>query len=644
LVLRHWLPAAVLGIYALAFGYRALSGGLLVFDDHPGQLYRLHHALTIGLAPWRLNPGWWAGYAELQFYPPGFAWLGALIHYASLGSLGADRIYQLLLWIAYLLPGATTYLLLRRVLGGGWLALPGAFLALTLSAGSRSGLEEGLRWGLVSARLAWGLLPLLALALLRWVEGSGRASLWAAPLLAAIIITHPAHAPAAGALILLAACRRALPRRARIKTALFLLVAGVGLAGFWLIPLLAHLDMALPLAWGDNSLGVITHLFKDVPALIILLGLYGLALARAFRGDATPHAQKWLLALAPTMFLLVLLDAAVLTRLGVLWIPPDRLLDSFLLSLVLGAAMSLSQPLTIREGFYWLLTPALLAALLGPGSGEPLASLWPKSGEWPKYTEVVGGTRLDDLWTMLRQAPPGRILFIRSAVPLTYQPEWWRPHSHITALTPMESGRAILNGTFTHPSPIAGLLYTGSAENRPIRLLVERRDGVTLFGQPLQGLSERQFNGFGEALGISVVVALDEDEGRIPFLSDNPAFTKPAVIGFFKVYLARGPRPIPEPSGSQTWLIRLASHPAGWLKSGMAWSPLWRADSAGKRLPVRRDGFGMLEVEVPPGAELIRIEHRPGAAELAGLTLSFAAIIALPIAWRRQRAAGVKPP
>jgi hypothetical protein len=634
---RHWLPAALLGAYAFAFGYRALAGGVPVFDDHPGQLYRLHHALTIGLAPWRFNPGWWAGYAELQYYPPGFAWLGALIHYASLGSLGADRIYQLLLWIAYLLPGATTYLLLRRALGGGWLALPGAFLALTLSAGSRSGVEEGLRWGLVSARLAWGLLPLLALALLSWVEGIRRPSLWAAPLLGAIIITHPAHVPAAVALILLAACHRARPTRARIEAALFLLLAGAGLAGFWLIPLLAHLDMALPLAWGDNSLGVVNHLFRDVPVLFIPLGLHGLAVARMFRRDSAPDVQKWLLALAPTIFLLVFLDAAVLAPLGVLWIPPDRLLDSFLLALVLGAAIGLSRRLSVREGLYWLVGPAIIAALLGPGSGEPLATLWPRSGEWPKYGEIVRGSRLDELWATLRQGPPGRILFIRSAVPLAYQSDWWRPHSHITALTPLESGRAILNGTFTHPSPIAGLLYSGSPENRPITLLVEQRDGITLFGRPLEGLSQEQFNRFAEAFGISAVVALDEDDRGVHFLSENPAFMRPAIIGFFKVYPSRAPRPIPEPSGPQAWRMRPAAHPGGWLKSGMAWSPLWQAYSAGNRLAVRRDGFGMLEVDAPPGSQLISIEHRPGAAELGGLALSFAASIVLLIAWRRQR-------
>ena len=167
---RAWLPPALLAAYAIAFGWRALGGGLLVFDDHPGQLYRVVHAITVGLAPWRFDPGWWAGYAELQYYPPGFAWLGALLHHAAGGALSAATVYQALLWLAWVLPGAATYVLLRRLLGDPWLALPGALVALTLSADCRSGVEEGLRWGLVGARLGWGALSLQALVLLRWAD------------------------------------------------------------------------------------------------------------------------------------------------------------------------------------------------------------------------------------------------------------------------------------------------------------------------------------------------------------------------------------------------------------------------------------------------------------------------------------------
>src|SRR5213078_2037838 len=71
--------------------------------------------------------------------PPGAAWLGAAIHACSMGAVGVSGAYQAVLWIAWLLPGFATFVLLTRLFGSGWLALPGAFVALTLSAGSRSG-------------------------------------------------------------------------------------------------------------------------------------------------------------------------------------------------------------------------------------------------------------------------------------------------------------------------------------------------------------------------------------------------------------------------------------------------------------------------------------------------------------------------
>ena len=277
------MPPALLAVYAVAFGWRALGGGLLVFDDHPGQLYRLAHAITLGWAPWRFNPGWWAGYAELQYYPPGFAWLGALIHLAADGALDLAAVYQVLLWLAWLLPGVTVYALLRRALGDPWLALPGAFVALTLSAGSRSGVEEGLRWGLVAARLGWGVLPLLALCLLRWAQGATRPPLAGAGLVAAVVLLHPAHAPAAAALLALAALHGA-PRRARVGLAALILAAGLGLAAIWLLPLLAHLRMALPLAWADATPLALGRRLVSQPVLLALAILTVIAWRGAWRG------------------------------------------------------------------------------------------------------------------------------------------------------------------------------------------------------------------------------------------------------------------------------------------------------------------------------------------------------------------------
>ena len=626
-------PALLLLAYAVAFGHSALGGGLLVFDDHPGQLYRLYHAVTIGWAPWRLNPGWWAGYAELQYYPPGAAWLGAAIHQGSMGAVGIPLAYETVLWVAWLLPGVATFALLTRLLGSGWLALPGAFVALTLSAGSRSGVEEGLRWGLVAARLGWGLLPLVALSLVNWVEGGRRAPLLAAPLVAAVILLHPAHAPAAFLLLALGAGFGAADSPRRLGQAVIIAALALGLSGLWLLPLLAHLGMALPLAWGAvTALGLLRQLATRPLVIVLALTQMGCWLSMRMSGPVAP-AARWLHAFTPAMAVLVALDALLAAPLGVLWLPADRLADALLLALVLSAA-----PVTrlIAERLPRLGPMGAVAACLGAalvlsgGSHEPSLTLWPSRGQWPKYEEVVRGTRIDALWQTLEGAPAGRVLFLRSAITLDYRPEWWRPHSHITALTPLFSGRPIINGTFTHPAPLAGFFYTGSPAPRPITTLVEERDGRTLFGQPLESVTPAAFSRWCERLGVSVVVATDEEVGRLPFLAGHSDFSGPDLIGPFRVYVSRAPHPLPAPAGPQRWRLDLSGDEPEWAPAGMAYSPNTRADSRGRLLRTRSDDIGMLEIRRPgTGAAVVDLSHPAATAEWLGLSLSALSMAAL---------------
>ncbi|PWU19808.1 MAG: hypothetical protein C5B48_13120 [Candidatus Rokuibacteriota bacterium] len=638
---RGWLPPLALAAYALAFGWKALGGGVLAFDDHPGQVYRLSHALTIGLAPWRLNPGWWAGYAELQFYPPGFSYLGAVIHFASLGLLDLAATYQVLLWLTFLLPVAATYLLLARTLQSPWLALPGALLALTLSGGSRSGVEEGLRWGLVAARLGWGLLPLLALLLQRSVEREAP-PIGAAVLLAAIVLVHPAHAPAGAALVLLASWHLR-PCRARARRALLTLSVAAGLVAFWALPLIAHLDMALPLAWGEPSLGTLARSVAVQPLLATLVAASGVGWWAVRRGERVP-AALWLSDWPLVMAGAIALDALVMTPLRFSWLPADRLLDSLFLSLIVGASLALSALHRARARMpasgLAAISIALCVALSSVSGAEETLSLWPRPwpNEWPTYEAVARETQIPDLWAALEGVPAGRILFVRSGVPLEHRPDWRRPHTHITALTPLRTGRQILNGTFTHPSPIAGLFYTGSPINRPITMLVEQRDGLTLFGQPLSDLAPSTFSELADRFLVSAVVALEEDLGRVGFADGNPMFGARARVGPFLLWSARAPRPLPEQTGAQRWRVTLSTSREAWRSTGMAYSPLWHCAARGRPLATRRDDLGLLEVKIPPGDAIpVDLEHRPGIPEWSGLGLSAITLVAVLVDGHRRR-------
>jgi hypothetical protein len=636
-VTRAWLPPALLAAYAVAFGWRALGGGLLVFDDHPGQLYRLAHAITLGLAPWRFNPGWWAGYAELQYYPPGFAWLAALIHLGAGGALEVAAVYRLLLWLAWLLPGAAVYALLRRALGDPWLALPGAVVALTLSAGCRSGVEEGLRWGLIAARLGWGALPLLALCLMRWAEGAARPPLASAALVAAVILLHPAHAPAAVVLVALAALHSA-PRRRRLGEAALILAVGLGLAAVWLLPLLAHLRMVLPLAWADATLPALGRRLGSQP-LLLALTLLSLVAWR-WRARLPAAGARWLLGLAPAMLVVIVLDALVVEPLGLAWLPADRLVDGLHLGLVLAGAAGFA---ALAAGSARPAVAALVALAvcvpLAWGPDEAGLTLWPRPREWPREQEVTRGLRMDALWEAIRHAPPGRVLFLRSAVPLDWRPEWWRPHTHLAALTPLRAGRAIVGGTFTHPSPVAGLVYTGSAAHHPVTMLAEQRDGQTLFGRPLETLAPEAFNDLARSLGVGLVVALEEDVRQSRFLTENQSVKLMSRIGSFSLFVMAEGGVEPVPIGAQRWRVSLPAAAPGWVSLPVAYSPLWVARAGGAPLAVRRNERGLVEVALVAPGSSVELEHRAGFAEWAGVALSLAAVLLLAVCWRRARRA-----
>ena len=644
-------PLALLVSYGLVFGMAALGAAPLAFDDHPGQLYRLWHVATRGPAPWAWNPDWWAGYPELQFYPPGLAYAGALLHWVSFTTLSVPASYHALVWIAYLAPGPTTFFALERVLGSGWLALPGSFLALTLSAGTASGVEGGVHVGMVGARLAWALVPLLLLVLVPWIE-EDRPLPWSAALLvAAIVVTHPAQLPAAVVLIVLAAVARP-PRAARLATALAGLVLAAALTAFWTWPLVLRLEHTRALAWGGPpGLG-------GFGWMLVLVALLGLWRARAGgRAALVVALYGW------AMGFVTLLDRFALEPLGARFLPANRVADGAWIALVLAAALGWSgargsnadparvapvdavKPLPRPDHRELLVGLAGVLLLIAVSPRPGALTLWPRAGDWPTLGSVERGLRLGDLWRALREAPPGRVLFVRSAVPLVYGAsggaEWHRPHTHVTALAPVFAERAIVHGTFTHPSPIAALIYRGDAGPGPITRLAEQLDGRSLFGRPLESLDPETFNGFAEGLGISVVVALDEDASRLRALDDNRAFAKREAPPPFLIYIRRDGADLPRPIAPDRWTITLAADRDVWVSTRTAYYPLWRASVQGAPLETRRGRLGDLEVRLrgsgsPPA--VVDLSYGPGTPEISGIVVSVVGgVVWLAVSRRRGK-------
>ncbi len=157
-------------------------------------------------------------------------------------------------------------------------------------------------------------------------------------------------------------------------------------------------------------------------------------------------------------------------------------------------------------------------------------------------------------------------------------------------------------------------------------MLVEQRDGATVFGRDLLRLRPGEFTRLAVRLRVSTVVATDEDLPRLRFLASDPEWGVHQRVGPFLVFSAMTPRPLPQRLDGDRYFVFLAQPEGGWASTGIAWSPLWRARSPAGPLPTRQGEVGLLEVEVP-GAQGVEVtlHHRPGIAEWAGALVSLAA-------------------
>jgi hypothetical protein len=652
MALRREAPLLLLLVYGSAFAYAAFGRGVPGLDDHPGQLFRLWHALDRSLpagawtADW--SPDWWGGYPELQFYPPGFALLGAAIRAALLWRPSIETVYRLLCGVVFLAPGVTTYMLIARVVGDRWLALPPAFLALALSADLRGGVEAGLRWGTLTTRLGLTWLPLLALAVRPWVEG-GRLPRWAPPLAALAVLSHPSMVPSVVGILGLAAALALLARPTRRTLVQATATAGLALAltGFWSLPLLVRSAWMVPLAWGDLTLG----LPADLPARPVLLALGMTALLAWVAVGLRRRPFDALLAALPFVLVAVFLGDLWLFPRGWSAVEPQRLLDGIVQAAVwaagLGAGVVVDRLVPARADprsrpLVALMVMALAAVLPDRGVQPPTIAVWPRAEEWPTLEEVTRRHQLDRLWAALHGGTD-RVLFLTSSLRLDRSPAWYAPHSHVTSLAPLRAGREIVHGTYTHPSPVAARFYTGQA-TPPARLLTlaERLDGESLLGEPWERLSAAAFDRFARKLRVGTVLVPAGEVRRAGFL--DPAYARAGEAAGF-VLFERRDRPWPRVERITWRRYRVLVSPTGgvWIPTGIAAYPLWKVKSAAGPLETRVDDWGLLELRVPVDLFEAELVYAEGWLEWTALLL-FAVGAGGWLAWAaRARAPAAGP-
>jgi len=278
----------------------------------------------------------------------------------------------------------------------------GAFVALTLSAGLASGVDGGVRTGMVGARLAWALLPLLLWLLARGRRASRPLSLVVPPLLAAVTLLHPAQLPAAVLLLGLAAGARA-PWRRRASRRFRALALAAALTG------VLDAAPAAPVG-GDARAGVGDALARRGHA----------ARCRSSRGLAVAGLLDRRAASAGERLALWWLPATVVGPRSIAWVA-ERLASAGcrrIASSTAPGSRSSSPAVSARRGWRAPRRDADHAAP-GPRAARPdvrarrrrlfallslnggTLMLRPGAAVWPSLPSIEHGLRLPDFWSLL---------------------------------------------------------------------------------------------------------------------------------------------------------------------------------------------------------------------------------------------------
>ncbi len=659
--LRRALDVAAL-TFILWFAFRHagfwLRDDLYLYGDHPGQFYRLWQALEVvwpedgRLIGW--SPYWYAGYPELQFYPPGFAILGWGLWTLSLHRLSIMAVYQTLLFLAYLLPGVGFYALLAWGIRDRVAGLAAAWLAMISPA--LWGGVLGLSYGLAGERFVSGLIPLTVLAglgMMRWRRPWAGAALTTL-LLTTTLLMHSFHA-VAPVLMLATAALLTRDRWQHLGRLAVVVLLTWGLAAFWLIPLLGHQRYTTPIVRANlqQTIGFLRAQWMDLFYLPVAAVLVGLALRDRARRAATVGVLAGGLAVTAFIFLdhHLLMD-----RWKFYLLDPVRFVAGAHVALIAAIALGVSElawllPRLLRR---WKLAPIALVLLVAVpyffysriNQVFPF-ELWmqkwqPAADKTPLfYSEAAKAYDLPTAWSAIASTE-GRVLFT------SYYWHLGEVTSTIKAVTPIFTGREIIGGTFSHWTPLARYLWTGDVNTRVLWGRAEEQDDRSLAGVRWDEMTDDFLFTLCRRLNVTLVAATRDDQRARAFLDAAPHFTPAWTDGNFFLYNVEDYSPTwADADGATVEVTRYQRNaidlrvtdasPGATVHVKVTEYRLWQAHAGDQPLPITRDDMGLMQFTPPPGDSTIELRYRPGLAERLGIGVSL--LTAISLAWLATRPA-----
>ena len=645
--LRYLTDLAVLvwiGWFAWHHAGFLLRDDLYLYGDHPGQFYRLWQLLAI-IWPeerWFIgwSPYWYAGYPELQFYPPGFALAGWVIYMGSFQKFSVVAVYQNLVFLSFILPGIGFYLLMARGLNDRLAGLVGAWLAMTVPF--PLGGVLGVFIGLVGERLAFGLMPILILSGLWLRRAEQKAIPWLITglILAWIMILHPYQTVLPAGVLGLYALLRGQSWQVHLRWLVLTVLLAFGLTAFWWFPLALHSQFFIPL---------IEAPLPEIRSNLEAMWTVGMAwlLAAALLGSLTRQGRRrWLppaILLAGSAILgFIFFDYVVLIeQFNFFALDPVRLIAGVTFALLSGLALGLSElawvgvRLVQRRSWDVLGLPLVLIV---PWLAYTQVTEAYDFAEWmrrwqpgPEHTpiflrEAEAQYDLAAVWAVMANTP-GRVLFT-SHYGLLYD----IPTS-IKAATPMLSGREIVGGTFTHRTPVGSYLWTGQTRPPVLRGKVEHQDDKTLAGISWQSMNEDFLHDLARRFNVTLIVTTAADSRASAFLSSSTHFRPIWSNQLLTFYDVSGYEPTwIEAEHAAATVSRYArraidvdiveAKPGASLTIKVANYALWRAEIAGSFLPIETNDYGLMTLALPPGRYTVHFRYVRGWPEWLGTLLS----------------------
>lgn len=657
--LDRWLSFDIVDVLALGtlaatawvIGGFLLRDDVFIYGDHAGHYWRLWYTLKVAL-PFHQRlfdwiPYWYAGYPEMQFYPPGYILLGWLLNTVSWGTLSTAWIYEIVTFVSYALPGFTFYYAIRY-LGFGQRA---AFAA------GLFGLICPVIWGgtgapfigMVGSRLAFALDGLVFAWSIGFLELRGARYAWLSiAALAAGILAHPYHQIGILVAIGLYVLFRRLPlRRSSVRLGI-LVVAGCALDAFWVIPLFAHSSTnVLPIirATLDQTWRYLT---EETIRPYFLLALAALPRLWQEKDPARRALLCVLFTLPPLIAMVTVVDHVILIQqFRYYQLDPVRLLGEYYFAIILLAAVGISEiatwfakiPLFSKAPRLAAWSATLLPCAFMLSSFLPShAFFYPRENDEPRFlTQAITDYHLDELWNVLRMSP-GRVMFTSNNTRLNAKDKG-DVNTTLAALTPLFTQRPLMGGTFSHWSPIAALMWSGSLQPPVLWGRVEEFDDRSLLGVPLEEFSDEDLYAFARRYNVTSLVASVNDFQTRTLLDASPHFQSYYNNGYFFVYRVEGYENawidghhaavdvVTFEDDDITLRVRAAESNASVDVKVFAY-PLWRAfTDSGEELDIARDGGGLMRIALPRGENYtVTLRYEYGIVERLATLISIAGV------------------